>query len=419
MDILASGIKTLKSTSSHLASRAGELKSQLSKEFVKNEGESREAEAIPVTRDGPVLIQYIVQNGSSADCEGSVFMLPEEAASGVITLATIKAHFPVPGRFHFRFKSQTTNGAFGGFVWTDSILDDAVVPQFAGGISMKVLRLPGEDNRVSRGPGVSAPAFIPAVPLSRVKSPSRGSLGGMSPLDATLPEAPPLNLGMDEPTPTQEERPDLPSSDMRLDEWDSPSKAPPVSVTAEELAANVSPVKAAPQPPPPPAPVDLMEWDKQPEPSPAQPPVQAKVFDRDALVAQREEEVRKRVEQAQQDNTQRQAEEEAMKASKVQASNKLCLELDRWAKTPDGTGFKDIRSLLSTQHEVLWAECDWKPVALSELIQDGAIKKQYRKAIVVVHPDKMKSADPDKQVRADRIFQALNEAFKAYTANEK
>merc|ERR1719152_675382 len=102
-----------------------------------------------------------------------------------------------------------------------------------------------------------------------------------------------------------------------------------------------------------------------------------------------------------------------MKASKVQASNNLSVELDRWAKTPDGVAFKDIRSLLSTQHEVLWPDSGWKPVSLSELIQDGTIKKKYRQAIIVVHPDKMKSAEPEKQVRADRIFQALNEAFKA------
>jgi hypothetical protein len=147
-------------------------------------------------------------------------------------------------------------------------------------------------------------------------------------------------------------------------------------------------------------------------PSSPPPPVPQQ-FDREELVAKRENAVRERVEQAAQDVIQRRQTEENLRADKLEASNKLRHVLDAWAKGPDEK-FKDIRTLLSTQHEVLWKDSGWKPVGLSELIQDGHVKKVYRKAIIVVHPDKMKEAEPDKQIRAERIFQALNEAFKAH-----
>merc|ERR1719203_1322397 len=94
-------------------------------------------------------------------------------------------------------------------------------------------------------------------------------------------------------------------------------------------------------------------------------------------------------------------------------NNELAAEMDCWAKMPDGQSYKDIKVLLSTLHTVTWPNSGWKECPLSELVtNESNIKKYYRKAILLAHPDKHSDTSPTQQVRADRIFQALNEAFK-------
>merc|ERR1719498_1936419 len=108
-------------------------------------------------------------------------------------------------------------------------------------------------------------------------------------------------------------------------------------------------------------PIDLMEMDSAPTPKVASGPVlqAGKQFDRAELAAKREAEVRRSVSQAMEDVIQRRATEETLNESKREAGNKLRHVLDAWAKKPDGC-WKDIRTLLSTQHEV--ALPAWKVV---------------------------------------------------------
>lgn len=51
---------------------------------------------------------------------------------------------------------------------------------------------------------------------------------------------------------------------------------------------------------------------------------------------------------------------------------------------------RNIRALLSTLHTVLWeGENRWKPVGMADLVTPDQVKKYYRKAALVVHPDKV------------------------------
>lgn len=51
---------------------------------------------------------------------------------------------------------------------------------------------------------------------------------------------------------------------------------------------------------------------------------------------------------------------------------------------------RNIRALLSTLHTVLWdGEHRWTPVSMADLVTPGQVKKQYRRAVLVVHPDKV------------------------------
>lgn len=52
---------------------------------------------------------------------------------------------------------------------------------------------------------------------------------------------------------------------------------------------------------------------------------------------------------------------------------------------------RNIRALLSTLHTVLWeGETRWKPVGMADLVTPDQVKRYYRKAVLVVHPDKVR-----------------------------
>ena len=51
---------------------------------------------------------------------------------------------------------------------------------------------------------------------------------------------------------------------------------------------------------------------------------------------------------------------------------------------------RNIRALLSTLHTVLWeGETRWRPVGMADLVTPDHVKKYYRKAVLIVHPDKV------------------------------
>lgn len=51
---------------------------------------------------------------------------------------------------------------------------------------------------------------------------------------------------------------------------------------------------------------------------------------------------------------------------------------------------RNIRALLSTLHTVLWeGETRWKTVGMADLVTPDQVKKYYRKAVLIVHPDKV------------------------------
>jgi hypothetical protein len=137
---------------------------------------------------------------------------------------------------------------------------------------------------------------------------------------------------------------------------------------------------------------------------------------RDELVKARLEREAAQI-QAARDLAQANAQGEVLRRQeKLDMQNLLGPELDRWAMTEQGK-FKDVRSLLSSMSSVLWAGSGWDDPAFGELmINDSAVKKTYRKAIIMCHPDKHQGASTEQQYRADRIFNAINESFKSFNS---
>uniref|UniRef100_A0A7N4NJD0 Cyclin-G-associated kinase n=1 Tax=Sarcophilus harrisii TaxID=9305 RepID=A0A7N4NJD0_SARHA len=74
---------------------------------------------------------------------------------------------------------------------------------------------------------------------------------------------------------------------------------------------------------------------------------------------------------------------------------------------------RNIRALISTLHMVLWeGESRWKPVGMADLVTPEQVKKYYRKAVLVVHPDKA-AGQPYEQY-AKMIFMELNDAWSEF-----
>ena len=52
----------------------------------------------------------------------------------------------------------------------------------------------------------------------------------------------------------------------------------------------------------------------------------------------------------------------------------------------------NIRALLSTLHTVLWEGSGWNPPNMTDLVETNKVKKQYMKANLIVHPDKVRQS---------------------------
>eukprot|EP00567_Pseudictyota_dubia_P014554 CAMPEP_0197449482 /NCGR_PEP_ID=MMETSP1175-20131217/21711_1 /TAXON_ID=1003142 /ORGANISM="Triceratium dubium, Strain CCMP147" /LENGTH=452 /DNA_ID=CAMNT_0042981627 /DNA_START=129 /DNA_END=1487 /DNA_ORIENTATION=+ len=71
---------------------------------------------------------------------------------------------------------------------------------------------------------------------------------------------------------------------------------------------------------------------------------------------------------------------------------------------------KQLRSLLASLHEILWAEANWRQIGLGDLLEERKCTVWYRKATLRVHPDKTLHLDAEKRFLAKRIFDALAQA---------
>lgn len=339
---------------------------------------------------GQMILRYEVQNGTVADQESSAFLLPMPDADASITGGLIRSNFPMPGQFHFRFKAPTGDGSFGGFVWVDLANDKEFAPVYRGEIYMKVLKLPDGVKTLTH---TSIAGGLASFQTSASRPPPPPVQTGAGPLGSAVDAFGAMPAS---------QLPQMPTSQPSVQTSPPPRVAPAPPDDLMELGAAMSPPSSSPGGSPP----------SRSPPTPTPPPVV--MPDRAKLVAEREAAEKAAVDAANRVHTERRNSEEQLKKDKLHMSNKLYAEMDGWAKTADGQNFKDVRTLISTVHTVLWPNSGWQPLPLSELVaKDSNVKKYYRKAVLMCHPDKQTEADPERQVRADRIFQALNEAFKA------
>lgn len=73
---------------------------------------------------------------------------------------------------------------------------------------------------------------------------------------------------------------------------------------------------------------------------------------------------------------------------------------------------RNIRALLCSLTTVTWPECAWGGCHMHELVTHDQVKKVYRKAVLHIHPDKLRG-DPNEPL-AKLIFVELNEAWSQF-----
>ncbi|KAM5283688.1 cyclin-G-associated kinase isoform 2-T2 [Hipposideros larvatus] len=97
---------------------------------------------------------------------------------------------------------------------------------------------------------------------------------------------------------------------------------------------------------------------------------------------------------------------EMRRQDQARDTDPLKLKLLDWTEGKE----RNIRALLSTLHTVLWdGESRWTPVGMADLVTPGQVKKQYRRAVLVVHPDKAVGQPYEQQARM--IFMELSDAW--------
>ncbi|RDX64968.1 Auxilin-related protein 1, partial [Mucuna pruriens] len=87
----------------------------------------------------------------------------------------------------------------------------------------------------------------------------------------------------------------------------------------------------------------------------------------------------------------------------IAATNSVCVAPDATARCCDGI----------LGNGVLWTECGWQAVSLTDMITSTSVKKVYRKATLCIHPDKVqqKGATLEQKYTAEKVFDILKFSY--------
>ena len=80
----------------------------------------------------------------------------------------------------------------------------------------------------------------------------------------------------------------------------------------------------------------------------------------------------------------------------------------------------NIRTMLANLGDVLWDGHTYKSPGLNDLVSPAAVRKSYHKALVIIHPDKVRQRGGDTSMIyiADKVFDQVRDAFKAMEQKE-
>mmetsp|Transcript_5378 Transcript_5378/g.12303 ORF Transcript_5378/g.12303 Transcript_5378/m.12303 type:complete len:276 (+) Transcript_5378:424-1251(+) len=154
-------------------------------------------------------IRYFVPEDGDLETQPNVFLAPKPRHPGAPpTFGQVRDAFPLPGQYHFRFKSALVPGTdrdkSAMAVWMDVVEERQPVPTWKNGIVVKVARISMEDDDddeddddedFHRAPAVSPPAPAQAARPSHAPAPSAGSIDDLFGSPAPPPAAHSGNSG--------------------------------------------------------------------------------------------------------------------------------------------------------------------------------------------------------------------------------
>lgn len=143
-------------------------------------------------------IKYFIPEDGDSEVQPNVFLAPKPRQQGYPpTLAELKSAFPLPGRYHFRFKSPLVPGAdrekSAMPVWMDCTDDRQYVPTWRNTIVAKVSRVGIEDDDDDDDEDFQRPA---AAPTAQVRAPAPAP-PPQAPAAAPRPSPPPTQPSVD------------------------------------------------------------------------------------------------------------------------------------------------------------------------------------------------------------------------------
>ncbi|KAJ7957058.1 Auxilin-related protein 1 [Quillaja saponaria] len=144
--------------------------------------------------------------------------------------------------------------------------------------------------------------------------------------------------------------------------------------------------------------------------------VEGETEDRRRSRLERHQRAEERAQKALAEKNQRDLQTQREQAERHRIAETLDVEIKRWAAGKEG----NLRAILSTLQYVLWPECGWQPVSLTDLITAASVKKVYRKATLCIHPDKVqqKGANLQQKYIAEKVFDLLKEAWNKFNSEE-
>ncbi|KAL4587879.1 hypothetical protein LXL04_000754 [Taraxacum kok-saghyz] len=138
--------------------------------------------------------------------------------------------------------------------------------------------------------------------------------------------------------------------------------------------------------------------------------------DRGRARLERQQRAQERAAKALAEKNERDMQSQKEQEERHRISTTLDVEIKRWAAGKEG----NLRAMLSTLQYVLWPECGWQAVSLTDLITGASVKKAYRKATLCIHPDKVqqKGANLQQKYVAEKVFDLLKEAWNKFNSEE-
>ncbi|KAM6544308.1 hypothetical protein CsatB_008755 [Cannabis sativa] len=104
-------------------------------------------------------------------------------------------------------------------------------------------------------------------------------------------------------------------------------------------------------------------------------------------------------------------------AERHRLAETLDIEVKRWSSGKEG----NLRALLSTLQYILGPDSGWQPIPLIDILTAAAVKKAYRKATLLVHPDKLqqRGANIQQKYICEKVFDLLKEAWNRFNVEER